>query len=407
MSILPFMRTNAAFLLAGVLLTFTSSYGQTFFISLFAGEIRAEFGLSNGAWGGLYTLGTTVSAVAMIWAGALTDVFRVRALLLFVLPGLALACLAMAAVPGPFTLVIVIFALRFFGQGMTSQLAVVAMARWFEARRGLALSISSVGFSVGQAVLPLIFVALLVRYEWRALWVVAAVLAVILVPALLMLLRLERTPQSVADAAEVAGMEGRHWTRTQMLGHPLFWMMIPLILGPPAWGTALFFHQVHMTDVKGWDLREWVALMPLFTVVTIVVTFASGQLVDRLGAARLVPLLMLPFAVSFAVIGLAGGIPGAALGIAVFGIGQGMMPTVLGSFWAEFYGTRSLGAIKAAGTAIMVFGSAIGPGATGYLIDIGVGVESQYVGLAGYFILASVLATIGVLRARSRLPVAA
>ena len=80
MTLIRFLRDNAPFLAAGALLSFGSSFGQTFFISIFAGEIRAEFGLSHGAWGGIYTLGTTFSALVMIWAGGLTDRFRARRL---------------------------------------------------------------------------------------------------------------------------------------------------------------------------------------------------------------------------------------------------------------------------------------------------------------------------------------
>ena len=71
-----FLRDNAAWLSAGFLLTLSSSFGQTFFISLFAGQIRETFALSNGQWGGLYTLATTASALVMVWTGALTDRYR-------------------------------------------------------------------------------------------------------------------------------------------------------------------------------------------------------------------------------------------------------------------------------------------------------------------------------------------
>jgi len=189
MGYLRFLRLNWLFLLAGFLLTFTSSYGQTYFISLFAGEIKGEFGLSDGQWGGIYTIGTTLSAVVMIWAGVLTDNFRVRALAFGVMIGLAMACLAMAAVPNWVGLIFVIFALRFTGQGMLSQLGAVAMVRWFEAARGKALSISSMGFAVGQAFLPIIFVALFAVFHWRSLWVIAALLVVITIPVLMLLLR--------------------------------------------------------------------------------------------------------------------------------------------------------------------------------------------------------------------------
>lgn len=153
MNYLKFLRLNWLFLLAGFLLTFTSSYGQTYFISIFAGEIKTDFALSDGQWGGIYTIGTTLSAITMIWAGVLTDRFRVRALAFGVMVALASACVLMAVNTSWILLVFVIFALRLTGQGMMSQLGAVAMVRWFEATRGKALSLSSMGFAVGQAIL--------------------------------------------------------------------------------------------------------------------------------------------------------------------------------------------------------------------------------------------------------------
>ncbi|ROU03170.1 MFS transporter [Histidinibacterium lentulum] len=404
MSPLQFARDNAAFLLAGGLLAFTSSYGQTYFISLFAGEIRGEFGLSHGAWGGIYTLGTLVSALVMIWSGMLTDHFRVKGLALLVMPGLALACLFMALVPGPALLVVAIFALRFFGQGMMSHLNVVAMARWYVRRRGLALSISSMGFAIGQAVLPLIFVALLAMTGWRNLWLLSAVLVLCTLPVVLRLLRLERTPQALAEETDIAGLEGRHWTRAEVLRHPLFWLLVPALLGPPAWGTALFFQQVHIAEVKPWTLPQWVALMPFFTVTLIAANFASGLAIDRFGAGRVVMLYMLPFLLGFLILAAAGGLVAAAVGLMVVALGQGMQATVPGAFWAEYFGTRHLGAIKSASTAIMVFGTAIGPGISGVLIDAGIDFPAQMYGLAVYFAVAAICATLGILKVRAQLP---
>ena len=162
MSICNFLKRNVTWLFAGILLTFMSSFGQTFFISIFGGHIRAEFGLSHAAWGGIYSLGTTVSAIIMIWAGALTDIFRTRFLGVLVLIGFACAAIAMAGLPSAFFLPVIIFALRFFGQGMCSHLAVVAMSRWFVANRGRALSLANLGFSFGEAFLPMLFVFLIV-----------------------------------------------------------------------------------------------------------------------------------------------------------------------------------------------------------------------------------------------------
>lgn len=405
MAYLRFLIDNRLFLLAGFLLTLTSSYGQTYFISLFAGEIKAEFGLSDGGWGGVYTLGTTLSAVAMIWAGALTDRFRVRGLSLWVMAGLAAACVAMSLVQSWILLVVVIFALRITGQGMMSQLGAVAMARWFIAARGRALSLASMGFAVGQAILPVIFVALFAVMYWRHLWLVAAGIVVLTMPLIYGLLLQERTPRAMAEDRQAEGMSGRHWTRMEVIKSGLFWLVVPMVVGPSAWGTALFFQQVHLTEVKGWELTSYVALMPVYTVFTVVSTFASGWAIDRFGVKWIVPLQMLPFAASFFILAFAETVFMAGVGLSIFGIGQGLQSTAPAAFWAEFYGTRHLGSIKAVAAALMVFGSAIGPGITGVLIDLGVTFPEQMLPIAVYYLLAAGLATIGILRFQSRLSV--
>lgn len=403
MGYLQFLKLNWLFLLAGFLLTFTSSYGQTYFISLFAGEIKGEFGLSDGQWGGIYTVGTTLSAITMIWAGVLTDNFRVRVLAFGVMVGLALACLAMAAVPNWFLLIFVIFALRFTGQGMLSQLGAVAMVRWFEATRGKALSLSSMGFAMGQAVLPVFFVALFAVFHWRSLWVLAAVMVIVTIPVILLLLRKERTPQSMADEAQITGMHARHWTRAEMLRSGLFFVMIPMIIGPSAWGTALFFQQVHLTEVKGWELVAFVALMPIYTISAVTFTFASGWAIDRFGVSKVVPFQMLPFALSFLVLAYADTILMAGVGLVIFGAGQGLQSTAPAAFWAEYFGTRHLGSIKAVAAALMVFGSAIGPGITGAFIDLGVTFPEQMIPIAIFYLLAAGLATWGIVKYRPTL----
>ncbi len=398
MNYLQFLRLNWLFLLAGFLLTFTSSYGQTYFISLFAGEIKADFGLSDGQWGGIYTIGTTLSAITMVWAGVLTDRFRVRVLALCVMLGLALACVLMAVNTSWILLVFLIFALRLTGQGMMSQLGAVAMVRWFEATRGKALSLASMGFAVGQAVLPVVFVGLFAVAQWRSLWILAAALIILTIPVIMLLLRQERTPQSMADEAQIAGMNGIHWTRAQMLRSGLFFLMIPMIVGPSAWGTALFFQQVHLVEVKGWELVAFVALMPIYTLSSVTTTFVSGWAIDRFGVSRIVPFHMLPFAASFAVLAYADTIFMAGVGLVIFGLGQGMQGTATSTFWAEYYGTRYIGSIKSVAAALMVFGSAIGPGVTGLLIDLGITFPEQMLPISVYYVIAAGLATYGIIR---------
>ncbi|WP_299749710.1 MFS transporter [uncultured Boseongicola sp.] len=403
MSLASFLRENRRPLSAGVLLTFSSSYGQTYFIALFAAQVMAAYNLTDGQWGGIYTVSTTASAIVMFWAGALTDSYRVRTLAWGVIPGLALVCLAMAANSTLVGLIVIIFLLRLLGQGMMSQFASVSMARWFAGRRGLALSISAMGFAVGQAVLPVIIAVLFVFMDWRWIWVIAAIAMLATFPVILRLLAAERTPQSLAAAATTTGMDNRHWTRPEVLKSPIFWLILPMLLGPPSWGTALFFQQVHIASVKGWPLLDYLALIPLLTIVSITVTLTAGQLIDRVGSGRIMRVYLFPWMVGFILLAFAKTLPAASVSFVFFGIGMGVQTTVITTFWAEFFGTRHIGSIKAVSTSIMVFGSAIGPGITGMLIDFGYSFPDQMLGIAAYFFIANILVWIALKRATKAL----
>ncbi|MFY0616067.1 MFS transporter [Shimia sp.] len=403
-STVTFVRENFRFLLPGILLSFLSSFGQTFFIALFAGEIRTEFGLSHGDWSGIYLIGTTASAVIMVWAGVLTDHFRVRILGAIILVGLAAACLAMANLSAVWMLPFVILALRFTGQGMLSHIAAVAMARWFVATRGRALAISALGFAIGQALLPLGVVAVKDIVDWHRLWVGGAVVSLLGIPILWALLAQERTPRAAAKANESFGMNNRHWHRKDALGNGLFWFIMPALLGPPAFNTAFFFHQVHFAEIKGWTHFDLVALYPMFTVVSTAAMLISGWLLDRLGTARLLPYYQLPMVVSFLAFAGIQSLWGGAIGLIAMALASGANATLITAFWAEFYGTKNIGGIKALAAAVVVFGSAVGPAIIGYLIDFGVGIELQFVGIALYFLVACGLVWVAMARYAPTLP---
>ncbi|WP_136645768.1 MFS transporter [Tabrizicola sp. YIM 78059] len=397
---IAFLRQNLRWLMAGFLLTWASSFGQTFFISVFAGEIRAAFDLSHGAWGALYAGATMASAAVMIYSGGLTDRFRVRHISLVILCGLAASSLLMATAPAVWMLWVAVFLMRLTGQGMMGHTAMVAMSRWFAASRGRAVAFAGLGVAAGEALLPITAASLMLLIDWRSLWLLAGLVPIVLMPVLHVLLRQERTPQSFAAEQHSAGMGGRHWTRGEVLRHWLFWLLVPAILGPPAWITAFFFHQVHLAEVKGWAHVTIVALFPVFTISGIASMLATGWAVDRFGAARLVPVYLLPLALGYLAIAHATTPGAAAAAMVLMGLSVGANATLSTAIWAEFFGNAHLGRIRAMTGAVMVLGSAIGPGVTGLLIDAGHDLPEQAVWIAGYFLLAAVLAGSGALVAQ-------
>jgi MFS family permease len=392
MTTLRFGYDNARWLAAGMLLTWSSSFGQTFFIALSAGDLRETFNLSHGEWGGLYTMGTFLSAVALIQAGSLADRLRVRTLALYVLAGYVVMCLAMALVFHWVMLVFVIFGLRFCGQGMMSHLALTAMARWFRAQRGRAVAIASWGFALGQGTWPLLFVFLSASLGWRETWVLASlVLALVTAPLTFALLRQERTPQSFEEKQDSPGMDGRHWTRREALGHWLIWALLPGLMAPSFMVTSVFFHQVHLVGIKGWSLGSYVALYPCYSLLTVVTNMACGIMIDRFGSARVLPFYLLPLAAGLVVLSQSSSFWLAPVALALIGLTQGCSQSLIGSIWPEYFGTRHLGAIRALVVSTLVLGSALGPGVSGWLIDLGYGLEPQLLCMSAYLIIISIL----------------
>ena len=398
-----FIINNVRWLAAGMLLTFMSSFGQTYFISIFSGEIRNTFNLSHGDWGLIYGFGTFASAIVMIWAGGLTDIMRVRKLGPMVLCALSTSCLFMAFNPVVALLPVVIFFLRLTGQGMSTHIATVAMSRWFVNNRGKALSISNLGFSFGEALIPLFLVSALIYFSWQKIWIIAALVTLFSIPILIWLLRQERSPQSIDAEDQSWGMNKLHWTRKKTISHPLFWFMMPAVIGQSAFNTAFFFQQVHFSEIKGWEHLSLVSMFPIYTGVAICMMILSGILLDKFGTAKLIPYFQLPMIIAFILFAFGETLYSALLGFIFLGITSGANTTLPNAFWAEFFGTKHLGSIKAAAAAAMVLGSAIGPALTGILLDFDISLNLQYVGISTFFIISSLLMLVGISRVKKDL----
>lgn len=373
-----FLRNNARWLATGLLLSLGSSFGQTYFISLFAGEIRATYGLTDGQWGGIYTVATLSSAALLITLGGRADTMRLSRLAVIVASVLALAAVLMAVGQSVWFLVLTVFLLRFCGQGMMTHMKATAMARWFVATRGRAMAVTNLGYPVGEALLPLLVIFAVATIGWRATWGVAAVvIVVVLIPLLIVLLAQDRAPKGSNGGLGAPGLYGRHWTRAEVLRHPLFYAFVPFLLTPGFIGTVVFFHAVHVAEVKGWDLIDLGPSYSTYAIASVTMGFVSGWLSDRFGPARLLPFALIPMALGMFLIGPAQTPWGWALALALVGVTQGIAATLGGTLMPTLFGTAHLGSVRAIATAIMVVATAIGPGITGWFIDLGVSYPEQ------------------------------
>ena len=408
MTFLAFLRDNARWLAGGFLLTLFSSFGQTFFISLSAGNIREEYGLSHGGFGTLYMVATLGSALTLPRLGQIVDRYSVKHVALFIIPMLAVAAVSMAFSRNVLLLAFTIYLLRLFGQGMLTHTAFTAMGRWFSAQRGRAVSVVTLGHNTGEAIFPLIFVAVAVTVGWRNTWLMAAAaLVLVALPVIVSLIAVERAPRASDPVARVS--DARDWTRAEALRDPVFYLLFLGVMAPSFIGTVIFFHQVYLVELRGWSLELFAGTFTLMAVMTATFALISGQLIDRFSAVALLPAFLIPLGLACLILGFFDGQWSAFAFMALLGVSWGFSSTLFGALWPEIYGTKHLGSIRALVVAVMVFASAMGPGLTGLLIDLGVSYPGQIIAMGIYcFGISLVMLQVSRrIRARALDPVAA
>jgi MFS family permease len=383
MPFMAFLRDNARWLAGGFLMTFFSTIGQTVFISLSAGHIREEYGLSHGGWGTVYMIATLASAFTLPYLGTVLDRYRVVRIAPFVAAMLAAAALLMAISDNITFLLLSVYLLRLFGQGMMTHTAYTATARWFSAQRGKALSLVILGHNAGDAVFTTVFVMLVADIGWRNGWLAAAcLLLLVALPLVTRLVAIDRTPRSADPAPRI--VDARDWTRAEVVRDPLFYLAMTGVMAPSFIVTVVLFHQVYLVDLRGWSLELFASGFIVWAVVNSIFTIISGRLIDRFSGLALLPFVLLPLGLAcFALAGIEAQW-GAFLYMALVGVSNGLSTTLFGALWPEMYGTKHLGAIRSLIVSASVLASAAGPGLTGFLIDRGVPYVAQLVAMGAY-----------------------
>jgi len=375
-------------------MAFLSSAGQTYFIGVFGPAIQTEFALDAGSWGRIYMMGTLASALLINWSGSLIDRFDLRWFTAFSLVGLSLASFVMSSVTSPSLLVIAIFMLRQFGQGLSSHAGITSMARYHAADRGKAIALAAIGFAIGEAALPVLAVFAIEAWGWRNSY--AAVALVVLVSMLLALWLLKGHSQRHASHA-LAMDKGdsekvtTHYTRKQMLSEPRFYFMLPAMIAPSLIMTAMFFFPAEIAKAKGWSNLWVTGHYWVYSLTALTVTISSGVLIDRFSARRVVPVFLMPLAIALFVLTLSDHHFMIWPFMLFMGGSSGLYFTGLTALWAELYGAKHLGAIKSLTNAVMVFSSALGPALVGSLLSWQIGFSAICLGLAGICIFAAVL----------------
>ncbi|WP_417684160.1 MFS transporter [Roseibium sp.] len=390
MSYFRFLRDNRRWLAGGILLTTFSGFGQTFFIALSSGDLRAAFELSHGEFGLLYMLATLTSATLLPWVGKAVDIFPPHKVAAAVIVSLAAFCAAMASVISVPMLFVTIVGLRLCGQGMMTHTSMTAMARWFSAQRGRAVSFAAMGFPVAESLMPTAFVMLSGLAGWRTGWAIGAGLLVFLaLPLIVFLFSRERQPGELDGKVRATSV--RDWTRAEVLRDPVFWLASAGILAPPFINTAILFNQVYLVNLRGWTLEHFAGAFVVMAGFAVMSSLTLGSLIDRFSARALLPYAIVPLACACLVLAFVHTPWAPFVFMAMFGVGNGFTATLSGALWPEIYGSRHIGAIRSVAFAMMVFASAAGPGTMGLLIDADVPFDAQVIGMALYCVAVTLI----------------
>jgi len=377
----------------GMLMTFFSSFGQTFFISLFVPSWEKEFALGSGMYGTLYSLATLGSAFLMPFVGKWVDTLDLRKFSLFAALVMGSACIGMGVAQAAWHLLILLFLLRLSGQGLCGLIANTTMARRFHEGRGKALSISTLGFPLGEAIFPAFVVAILGVMTWRnASFLNGGMIFLVLVPLVFLLLsptNLRKPPAHPDETSNIDSGE-KEWTRAHVLRDWRFYALLPNFLMIPFAVTGLIFYQSRLAEFKGWTIETFAYAFVGFAVVRIVCSLGIGHSIDRFGARRLFPFVSLPLVIGIGFLMLFQSTWAAWAYLTLMGASMGVISAVGTALWAELYGVRHLGAIKSLGTSLGVFGTALSPALFGWILNA----DLSFHWILGGTILAAIVAAI-------------
>lgn len=400
---LAFIRRNFRWIAGGIMLTYLSSFGQTYFISASVSEWQAAFGLSHGEFGRLYMFATLASAVCLPFAGRLLDLIpphRIIALVVPVLAGAALLAGYASSVP---VLAVAIFALRLFGQGMMTHIALTTTGRWFVAERGRAVSLVVLGHQGAEATIPLAFAALAIAYGYRVGWFAAAVvLLAVGLPFAYWCYRKPRVPHGQPSTETSSHLAVRNWTRREVLRDPIYWVLLTGVLAPALIGTIIFYHQNYLTELNDWPPQFFAMSLVVMACTTVGCALLTGAAIDRFGAPPLLPYFLLPLSAACFTLACSGPDELLFVVMVLLGISYGIASTLFGSLWPEIYGLANLGAIRSVTISAAVLATAAGPGLTGTLIDRGIALPVQIAFLGVYCLVAAGVMTIASVSLRRR-----
>jgi len=367
-----FKNLSLKVILFGFIFTFFSSFGQSYFIGIFNSSIRADLSITHGQFGTIYASATLLSSLILIWVGKKIDDMEVFKFSTFVIILLSFASYFFSTIKIIPFLFIGIFLLRLSGQGLMSHTATTTVSRFFEKTRGKALSITWLGLSTAEFILPVLIVFLLTIISWREIWFAISLLVLFILPITSFLLIKKLKLDSREDSKEnIINNNIKQWTRYEVIKDFRFYIIALNMLGMPSVATGVFVYQSFIISSKNWGPFVFAQSFMVYSVLSVITLSISGYLIDKFTSRKLLIYMNIPLLLAVMVLNLFDNPLSSFILLGLIGISNGFANVLGSSTWAEIYGVKYIGGIKAITTAMMVFATATGAATFGILIDVG------------------------------------
>ena len=376
----------------GFIFTFFSSFGQSFFLGLFNSSIRDTLSITQGQFGSIYASATLLSSFLLIWVGKKIDDINIFKFAFFVTLLLSFSCFFFSKISSVIFLFIAIFLMRFSGQGMMSHTATTTISRYFTKSRGKALSTIWFGLSTAEFILPVLVVYLLTIFTWQNIWISISILVLIFLPitSFVLIKKLNFESREEINDQDVSNRTTKQWKRIEVLKDYRFYIVCLNMLAMPWIATGVFVYQSFITESKGWGTFVIAQSFMVYSILSVITLLVSGFLIDKFTSRKLLIFMNIPLLFSTLVL-IFFDIPlSAFIFLGLIGISNGLANVLGSSTWAEIYGVKYIGSIKALTTALMVFSTAFGTALFGLLIDKGFSIE-QIALLAFIYISLSII----------------
>ena len=372
-----FKSLSLKVIIFGFIFTFFSSFGQSFFLGLFNSSIRNELSITHGQFGSIYASATLLSSFFLIWIGKKIDDVNIFKFAFFVTILLSFSCFFFSKISSVIILFTAIFLMRFSGQGMMSHTATTTISRYFSKSRGKALSTGWFGLSAAEFILPVLMIYLLTIYDWKNIWITISILVIIFLPIISYFLvkNLNLDSREITTDEKFKDKNIKQWKRIEVLKDYRFYIIGANMLAMPWIATGVFVYQSFILESKNWGPYVIAQSFMSYSILSVITLFISGYLIDKFTSRKLLIYMNIPLLLAAGVLFYFNNPFSSFVFLGLIGISNGFANVLGSSTWAEIYGVKHIGSIKALTTALMVFATAFGTALFGVLIDFGFSIE--------------------------------